>query len=141
MVNGCADTNIAATGNGFVEVSMSERTVNLIGLANDLIKKDVSIQSAAAVIDLPSGTTIVHLNETPLLQKGFNSLLSTFQAREFGITVDDAATRHGGGQKICAGGQVIPLQVKQALLYASIRKPTQAELVNQPRIMFTSGEV
>ena len=38
MVDGCADTSIAAIGSGFVEVSRSERSVDLVGLANDLIK-------------------------------------------------------------------------------------------------------
>ena len=97
MVDGCADTSIAAIGNGFVEVSRLERTVNLIGLAKDLIKESVPIRSAAAAIDLPSGTIIIQLNEAPLLQKGFNSLLSTFQAKKFRIKVDDVASRHGGG--------------------------------------------
>ena len=67
MVDGCADTSIAAIGHGFVEVSRSERSVNLVGLANELIKEDVPIGSAAAAIDLPSGTIIIQLNETPLL--------------------------------------------------------------------------
>ena len=141
MVDGCADTSIAAIGSGFVEVSRSERMVKLVGIANDLIKEDVPIGSAAAAIDLPSGTFIIQLNETPLLQGGSNSLLSTFQAREFGIKVDDVASRHGGSQKILAGGQAIPLQIEQALLYASIREPTKHELVNLPRIMLTGGEV
>ena len=56
MVDGCADTCIAAIGNGFVEVSRSERTINLVGLANDLIKKDVPIKSAAAAVD-PSSSS------------------------------------------------------------------------------------
>ena len=68
-------------------------------------------------------------------------MLSTFQARDFEIKVNDVATRHGGGQKISAGGQVIPLQVDKALLSALIKEPTQAELVNLPRIMLTNGEV
>ena len=132
MVDGCADTSIAAIGNGFVEISRSERTVSLIGMAKDLIKESVLIKSAAVSIDLPTGTIIIQLNEAPLLQGGFNSLLSTFQAREFGIKVDDVAARHGGGQEIQAGNQVIPFKVRQALLYASIREPTKGELVNLP---------
>ena len=67
--------------------------------------------------------------------------MSTFQAREFGNKVDDVASRHGGSQKILAGGQTILLQVEQALLYASIREPTKCKLVNLPRIMLTGGEV
>ena len=31
MVDGCADTSIAAIGSGFVKVSRSERSVNLVG--------------------------------------------------------------------------------------------------------------
>ena len=55
--------------------------------------------------------------------------------------MDDVASRHGGNQKILAGRQAIPLQVEQALLYASIREPTKHELVNLPKIMLTGGEV
>ena len=106
--------------------------------ANDLIKKEVLIETAAAAINLPSGTIIIQLSKAPLLQGGFNSLLSIFQAREFGIKVDDVASRHGGGQKIYAGDHVIPLKVRQALLYASIREPTKGELVNLLQIMLIS---
>ena len=73
-----ADTSIAAIGNVFVEVSRLEMTVNLIGLANDLIKEDVPIGLAVAAIELPSGTITIQLNKTSLLQGGFNSLLSMF---------------------------------------------------------------
>ena len=55
--------------------------------------------------------------------------------------MDDVASRHGGSQKILAGGQAISLQIEQALLYASIRETTKYELVNLPRIMLTGGEV
>ena len=47
-------------------------------------------------IDLPNGTLIVQLNETPLLHVGANSLLSTSQSHEFGITAHGVANIHGG---------------------------------------------
>ena len=108
MADSCADTSIAAIGNGFTEVSHSDKTVTLIGFNDDLSKKEVPIGSAATAIDLPRKTIIIQLNKVPLLQDGSNSLLSTAQAREGGVIVDDVAKRHGGHQLIQADSHVIP---------------------------------
>ena len=67
MADSCADTSIAAIGNGFTEISYSDKTVTLVGFNNDLSKKKVPIGSAAAAIDLPRKTFIIQLNEAPLL--------------------------------------------------------------------------
>ena len=96
MTDGCADTSIVALGNGFTEVSRSDKTVTLVGFDDDLSKKEIPVGSAVAAIDLPKRTIIIQLNEVPMLKGGSNSLLSTSQAREFGVIVDDVAKRHGG---------------------------------------------
>ena len=124
MADSCADTSIAAIGNGFTEISHSDKTVTLVGFNDNLSKKEVPIGSAATAIDLPRKTIIIQLNEAPLLQDGSNSLLSTTQARESGVVVDDVAKRHGGHQMIQADSQVIPLKVPRALLYTPVREPT-----------------
>ena len=84
IADGCADTSIAAIGNGFKEISRLDKTVTLVGFNDYLSKKEIPIGSAAAAIDLPRRTIIIQLNETPLLQGRSNSLLSTAQAREGG---------------------------------------------------------
>ena len=140
MADSCADTSIAAIGNGFTEISQSDKTVTLVGFNDDLSKKEVPIGSAAAAVDLPRRTIIIQLNEAPLLQNGTNSLLSTTQARESGIVVDDIAKRHGGCQMIQADAQVIPLKLQRALLYTPVREPTTWELDNLPRVMLTADQ-
>ena len=141
MADGCADTCIAAIGNGFTEVSRTERTITLVGFDADLTKKDIPIGSAVTVIDLPRGPVAIQLNETPLLENGSNSLLSTAQAREFGVIVDDVAIRHGGKQHIQADNLIIPMKMHRSLLYVPIREPTEWELNHLPRIHLTSDEV
>ena len=91
MADSCANTSIAAIGNGFTEISHSDKTVTLVRFNDDLSKKKVPIGSAAAAIDLPRKTVIIQPNEAPLLQDGSNSLLSTAQARKVGVIVDDVA--------------------------------------------------
>ena len=56
MADSCADTSIAAIGNGFAEISCSDKTVTLVGFNDDLSKKEVPIGSAATAIDLPRQT-------------------------------------------------------------------------------------
>ena len=48
MADGCADTSVAAIGNGFVEVSRTRRSVTLVGFDDDLSKKTVPIGSAVS---------------------------------------------------------------------------------------------
>ena len=96
MADGCTDMSIAAIGNGFVEVSKTDWTVTLVGFDDDLSKKEILIGVAAAAIDLPKKMIIIQLNEAPLFKGGSNSLLSTAQAREAGVIVDDVAKWHGG---------------------------------------------
>ena len=117
IADSCADTSIAAIGNGFTEISRTDKTMTLVGFNNDLSKKEVPIGLAAAAIDLPKKTIIIQLNEAPLLQDGFNSLLSTAQAREGGVIVGDVAKRHRGHQLIQVDSHVIPLKLQKVLLY------------------------
>ena len=100
MADSCADTSIAAIGNGFTKISRTDKTVTLVGFNDDLFKKEVPIGSAVAAIDLPKRTIIIQLNEALLLQDGSNSLLSTAQAREGEMIIDDVAKKHGGWQLI-----------------------------------------
>ena len=70
--------------------------MTLIVFNDDLSKKEIPIRAAAAVIDLLKKTIIIQLNEVPLLKGGSISLLSTAQAREAGVIVNDVAKQHGG---------------------------------------------
>ena len=65
--------------------------VALIRFDDDLSKEEILIGAAAAAINLPKKTIIIQLNEAPFLKGGSNSLLSTAQAREAGVIVNDVA--------------------------------------------------
>ena len=62
MIDGCADTSIAAIGNGFVEVSGTDRSVKIIGFDSDLAKYSIPIGSAVTSVDLPTGTIVIQIN-------------------------------------------------------------------------------
>ena len=141
MIDGCADTGVAAIGPGnMAEVYTTDRTVTLLGFDEDLFKEKIPIGGAAGSADLPGGTIILQMNEVPLIKGGSTSLLSTTQAREFGVKVNDVAKRHGGQQSIQVGDTIIPLQLQRALLSIPIREPTRWELENLPRVIVTSDE-
>ena len=61
----------------------------MVGFDDALSKKSIPIGASANAIYLPNGTLIYHIKNTPLLHGGANSLISTVQAREFGIVVHD----------------------------------------------------
>ena len=47
-------------------------------------------------IDLPNGTVIYHLNETPLIDGDFNSPLYISKTYDFGMHTHDTTNRHDG---------------------------------------------
>ena len=140
MADGCANTCIAAIGKDITEVSSTQRTINLVGFDSDLTKKNIPIGSAVTVVDLSKGPIAIQLNETPLLENGSNSLLSTAQACEFVIIVDDVATCHGSKQHIEADNLIIPMKMHRSLLYVPICAPTEWKLAHLPRIHLTSDK-
>ncbi len=75
------------------------------------------------------------------------SLYSNYQMREYGIVVDDVATKHvkdSQGNKgtqslhIPNGGPKLPLAIADALPVMTIRKPTEEELDTLPKHVLTS---
>ncbi len=108
----------------------SMRNVEVQGF--DGKKSSFQIVSAITAVDLPapvSETVLIRINEATHNTNG-NSLLSTYQARDFGISVNDCAISHGGGSYIATKNIVLPLRVEGGLLVLPIRKPTQYELDN-----------
>ena len=63
--------------NGLVEVSQTQIKVTLVDFDNDLSNKYTPIGALIAASDLPNGTTIYHLNDTPLLNEVENTLRYT----------------------------------------------------------------
>lgn len=92
----CYKTSVAAIGNGFVEVSQTERKVTLVGFNNYLSKKSILIGAIDNSTNLPNGTILDHLNDKSLPYGVTNSLLSTTQSNEFFVAVHDVDKIHSG---------------------------------------------
>ena len=92
-------------------------------------------------MDLNGGTVIIEVNEAIYVENNDTSLLSTFQAREYGTIINDTAIRHGGTQNILGDGYDLPLTVNRGLLTMDIRLPTEYERVHCARIILTGDQV
>ena len=68
---------------------------SLVGFYDELFKKSIPIGAAPGAIDLPNGTLIARLNDTPLLHGGANDPISTAQDQEFGVAFHDVDNVHG----------------------------------------------
>ena len=66
--------------------------------------------------------------------------MSRIQAGEFVERVHDVTRRHEGKKIIQTEDKIIPLRLERALIYTSIRAPTQWELDNIPQIIMISQE-
>ena len=69
------------------------------------------------------------------------SLLSSFQAIEAGIIVNDIATIHNAKRNIECDGYQLPLNVEDVLLNLKIHKRTMKEQMNCVQITLTSDEL
>ena len=52
----------------FVEVSHTERNINLVGFNNDLSKKSILVGTSTTTTEIPNGTDIAFLNKNLLLR-------------------------------------------------------------------------
>ena len=77
MEDGCANTSAGSIGNGLVGVSWNEIKSTLVGFYYYLLNKSITNVDAVTDIDLPNFTIIYNLNETPIIHRWANSLLST----------------------------------------------------------------
>jgi len=68
----------------------------------DLIMKidKLPVVTAITTVVIQGVPYILVINECIYVEGNATSLLSTYQAREFGVTVNNVAVRHGGS-KIC----------------------------------------
>ena len=113
FVDGCANTSVLNTRaeGHFVEVFRTIRIVILVGFCNNLKKKSIPIEPGATAVDLPPGPFLLQVNEAPLVKGGGNLLLSTPQAREYSVKIDNVAKQHEGSQRIQVEDRIIPLNL------------------------------
>ena len=112
--NNIADsTSIAITRNGFSEVSQTNRNSTLVVFDHDL---SILTGASAAAIFLCYVNVIFHLNDTSLLQRDANSLLSTAKYHNFGIPAYDASNHYSGKEYIHSGHQSALMKFDKALM-------------------------
>ena len=138
LIDGGCDTSLC--GNGFVVESTTERKVNVQGFNSDMKITHLPVVTAIAAVTLMDETIIIEVNEAIYVKGNRTSLLSTFQAREFGVQVHDTARRHGGRQSVVADGYEIPLLVKNGLMVLPVREPTSEEASKCTRVVLTSDQ-
>ncbi|MGH7954782.1 MAG: hypothetical protein ACREOZ_02355, partial [Gloeomargaritales cyanobacterium] len=131
--------NISVIGDNWYIIERSLRTIDIVGFAEDLERKDVPIVNAITKTYLPNGKGILlQVNEAAYLNHG-DSLLSKIQVGSHGIHVDDDI--HFGSGYIIAKeefGVDIPLKMDLGLVYLTIEAPTEADLENLSVLVLTS---
>ena len=73
------------------------------GFANNLVKSDIPVCSSKTVVEVGTQKVLLGMHKAPYLRNNTHGLLSTGQAQEFGMLVDNTLCRYGGGQ--CVAGQ------------------------------------
>jgi hypothetical protein len=133
-------TDSTTVGKNCTIIETTDRKANLTGFHDTLNITNAPIVTAAFAYDAEEGPIILVVNEAVYLENNSTSLLSTVQAREHGILVDDCAKRHGGSQSIQIEELVIPLKLSSALMHIQLRKPTDYELANCDHYTLTSDQ-
>ena len=144
----CVDggTNISLMGRSFKITTWSNREADMCGFADGLVKTNVRIGSGVSVYEYNGIKLLIGLHEAPYLQENAGSLLSTGQAREYGVWINDVLARHGGEQRLCAADEAgtmvaIPFDVENGLFHIPLRYPTDDEMESLPIVWLTSNEV
>ena len=144
----CIDggTNISLMGRVFHIVEFTNRTVDMVGFASGIEKSQVRIGSGVAVFESGNDKVLLGLHEALYLPDNSISLLSTSQARENGVWVDDVLSRHGGRQLIRATDAEgnpydFPLELRSGLMELTLRYPTETERESLPIVWLTSDSL
>ena len=121
IVDGGSDT-CGTGGKAWIIEYETERCVTVSGFAKtDTEKHNILIGSGITATDLPNGETVLlRLNESTILGKESNSLMSVVQMREHGVIVEDKSRRHGGFPRLEADGYVIPLKLVDGMIQFDI---------------------
>jgi len=136
LIDGGCDTSLV--GNGFIIESTTNRTVSVQGFQDQMKIEELPIVTAITAIDLDEETYILEVNETIYVKYNGTSLLSTYQARDHGVVVNDISLKHGEKQNIIIDDVSIGLAVKGGLLSFPIREPTKDEITGCTRLVMTS---
>ena len=83
----------------------------------------------------------LEFNEAIFVKGNENSLVSTFQVREYGNVVSDVAKWHGGKQNILADECEILLSLINDLLVCDIHKPMETERLHCTLVIMTGDNI
>ena len=109
--------------NVFTEVSITLRSITLVGFKKDLQEPSVVIVAGTSAVDITNGTIIIHVNEAPIIEGEVKELISTLQARYIYTNVEDVSKNHSSKQKIYSKNRIILLKLHCRILHVTIRKP------------------
>jgi hypothetical protein len=102
--------------------------------------ENLRIATVAGYIESTTGPIIGIFNQYAYYGKG-KSIHSVMQMKHFGLNIDDDSKFLGGEQRIVTkDGFVIPLHVRDGLIYMDMRKPTDNEMSTFRHVAFTSAE-
>ena len=128
IIDNGADTCVLGQGWHIAQVH-STRKANVMGFDHHLaVKKDLGIVDALTAVDTPKGTILLQVNEAVYNPTSEHSLLSEFQMREYGTTIDSVPRRHGGKARMEFGDEIVNFGLVDCLNYFKARVPTDQEL-------------
>ena len=99
---------------------------------------NIPIVTAGAVVKTQHGEIILVMNQYASVCTD-KTIHSSGQLEAFGHTVDDKSVKTGGYQQlITSDGYIIPLQVRNGLVYIDMRPYTDNEKNELPMILLTA---
>ncbi len=126
----------------FGPFSPTGRSVDCTGMDNHEVP-DLPIGSAPTVAVSQNGPLVLHVHEGALVYNG-QTIFSCIQLEAAGCVIYDKAPAFDtevGFPHISVQGYILPLQVRNGLLYLPIRPPTAAELETLPCIHITLQDI
>ena len=140
IIDGGADTCVIGQGWRVTDTTM--RTANVVGFdSRCFTPKPLPIGSACAIIDTDVGPIMVRVHEA-VLNTGGVSLLSKFQIRDYGFTVDDTGAMHGGSPRMqIDDGKFIRLEMRKGLAVCMTRVPSDKELSTMAPLDLTADDI
>jgi hypothetical protein len=133
-------TDSTTVGMNCTVIEMTDRKASLTGFHDTLNITNAPIVTTAFAYDAEEGPIILVVKYSVYLENNSTSLLSTVQAREHGILVENHAKCHGRSQSIQIEELVIPLKMSSAFMHIQLRKPTNYKLANCDHYPLTSDQ-
>ena len=140
IIDGGADTCVIGRGWRITDITM--RTANVVGFdSRCFTPTPLPIGSACAIIETDAGPVMVRVHEA-VLNRGGVSLLSKFQIRDYGFTVDDTGAMHGGKPRLqIDDGRFIRLEMQKGLAVCMTRPPNDSELSTMAPLDLTADDI